>query len=243
MTLLHRARRLVRRVGLDVHRFDAHQAPQARLPAALAHHGVDGVIDVGANDGGFARALRDAGWRGGIVSFEPLPDAHQRLLQAAQGDAAWTVAPRCALGDGNGSAVLNVAANSASSSLLPMLPAHLQAAPESAVVGRHEVPLMRLDDVGLPALQQARRPFLKIDTQGYELPVLLGAPQTLARCVGVQLELSLLPLYDGQVLWRELIDWLGARGFVPWDLQPGFSDAARGRLLQMDGIFFRDGAA
>jgi hypothetical protein len=85
--------------------------------------------------------------------------------------------------------------------------------------------------------------FLKIDTQGYELPVLEGATRTLKRCVGVQAEMSLLPLYQGQVLFREIIGWLEQREFELWSLLPGFSDPATGRLLQVDGVFFRPEAA
>jgi hypothetical protein len=121
-----------------------------------------------------------------------------------------------------------------------MMDLHAQAAPQSGYVGVQRVPLRRLDTLTLPVLGGARGIFLKIDTQGYEMPVLEGAEQLLGRVRGVQLELSLAPLYDDQVLYRPLIDWLETRGFGLWGVIPGFVDPRSGRMLQMDGVFFRD---
>lgn len=239
MTLLHTARVAARKLGIEVHRYTPSQSLEARLFAMLERHGVDAVLDVGANDGGYASSLRQGGYTGAIVSFEPLSEAHAALLQAAQDDPLWQVAPRCALGSHAGELQINVAGNSKSSSLLPMMQSHVDAAPYSAVVATEPVPVRRLDDLDLPAFTAAENPFLKIDTQGYEMPVLEGAVQSLQHCVGVQAELSLLPLYEGQALYRDVIAWLEARGFELWSLIPGFSDPVSGRQLQMDGIFFR----
>lgn len=239
MSLLHAARRLARRFGLEVHRYDPVHSHQARSMSLMCLHRVDGVFDVGANDGGYAGELRAAGFAGAILSFEPLAAAHASLARRAKDDPHWHVMPRCALGAQPGEASMHVAGNSVSSSLLPMLDAHRRAAPDSAEVGTEQVDVCRLDDMAWPAGVDARRWLLKVDTQGHELPVLQGATRTLDRCVGVQLELSLLPLYEGQALYLELIAWLEARGFDLWDVLPGFVDPAQGRMLQMDGLFFR----
>jgi FkbM family methyltransferase len=239
MSFLHTARRAARKLGVEVHRYNLAQSQEARLFGMLAHHAVDAVVDVGANDGGYALSLRHGGYRGPIISFEPLSAAHAAATQRAASDANWTLAPRCALGASAGMAEINIAGNSKSSSLLPMLQSHVDAAPTSVVISTESVPVSRLDDIELPELTAARRMFLKIDTQGYELPVLEGATRTLKRCVGVQAEMSLLPLYEGQVLFREIIGWLEQREFELWSLLPGFSDPATGRLLQVDGVFFR----
>ena len=120
-----------------------------------------------------------------------------------------------------------------------MLTSHSSAAPESVYRGQESASLVTLDSVALSYLNDAQAPFLKIDTQGYEWHVLDGARATLSRIRGIQMELSLVPLYEGQRLWRECIERLEAEGFVLWALQPVFIDPANGRTLQWDGLFFR----
>ena len=75
--------------------------------------------------------------------------------------------------------------------------------------------------------------------QGYELHVLRGAEAVLGSIDMVQAEMSFVPLYEGDVSWLTLIDWLGERGFRLAGLEPGFSDGS-GELLQADGIFVHD---
>ena len=89
------------------------------------------------------------------------------------------------------------------------------------------------------AIDTGRSILLKIDTQGFEMPVLQGARNLLQTICGLQLELSLTQLYDGQVLYLDMIHWLRDRGFELWNVMPGFVEPASGRLLQMDGVFFR----
>jgi FkbM family methyltransferase len=210
-----------------------------QLLRGLERFGVDLVLDVGANVGQFAREIRAFGFAGRVVSFEPLGDAHARLVETAARDGAWQVHPRCAIGDRDGEVAINVSANSVSSSLLPMTGAHVGAAGASAYVGRETVGLFRLDTVAKGYLAAARNPFLKIDTQGFEWQVLDGAAATLPRLRGVLCELSLVELYEGQHLWLDVIQRLERSGFTLWNLQPGFADPRDGRTLQLDAIFFR----
>ena len=142
--------------------------------------GIDLVFDVGANTGQFAREIRDSGFKGRIVSFEPLSAAHQELTVAAASDQLWAVHERCALGDQEGSVTLNIAGNSVSSSVLEMAAVHAAAAPGSAYVGQEETTLVKLDSVAHKYIGGSQRPFLKIDTQGFEWQVLTGARANLA---------------------------------------------------------------
>ncbi|BBZ51268.1 hypothetical protein MHEI_29850 [Mycobacterium heidelbergense] len=80
-----------------------------------------------------------------------------------------------------------------------------------------------------------------MDVQGYEKLVLAGGNSTVNdRCIGMQLELSLLPLYEGGMLIREALDLVYAMGFTLAGLQPCLSDPRNGRMLQAEGIFFRE---
>lgn len=240
MTLKHALKQVALHFGLEVRRFNAVESDRARVVRQLHLHAIDLVIDVGANDGGYGRTLRTAGYTGPILSFEPLTEAHAALLRRTASDRSWQVAPRAALGEHEGEATINIAGNLASSSLLAMGDLHMQAAPESRYCGAEFVPLRRLEQIEHPSLKEARSPFLKIDTQGYELPVLRGAGRLLGRVVGVQVELSLIPLYREQETWHQVVAFLETNGFALWNVLPGFVDPRSGRMLQFDGVFFRD---
>jgi FkbM family methyltransferase len=241
--LLMKLKRLIRktmwRLGWDLSRFQLESSPWVRLVLMLSVHGVSTVLDVGANTGQYAKSLRGAGFAGKIVSFEPVLEAHSQLSRAASNDSKWTVAERMAIGDRDGRAEIHVAGNLESSSLLPMLESHLAADPGSGFVATQTVPLARLDSVADRFLGSGESFFVKMDVQGFENKVLDGATMILKSATGLQLELSLIPLYEGEVLFQVMLEKLGELGFELWSLIPGFIDKKTGRLLQVDGVFFR----
>ena len=228
---------LLHRFGVDL--IDYPKPHWQQLKCLLDHFGITLVLDVGANIGQYAGYLRAAGYRGRIVSFEPLADAHAELTHRAAGDAAWTVAPRLALGASEGEIEINVSGDRDMSSLLPMRAEILKASPSSRTVARETVRLATLDSVFDDYARADDRVLLKIDTQGYERQVLEGAARSLPRLTGVQLELSLVPLYEGETTWLAMIDALARHGFEPRLLIPGYFDRHLVRLLQVDGVFFR----
>jgi len=225
--------------GFDLHRLSPGSNPAFQFLEALNRFDVDLVLDVGANVGQFSSELRSVGYKGNLVSFEPLSVAHHALSEAASRDSKWHVHPRGAIGDYDGEIEINVAGNSVSSSVLPMMELHSSAAEGSAYVGTEKVPIFRLDSVAPEYLAKSRRPFLKIDTQGFEWQILDGAREMLPHVQGVLCELSLVPLYEGQRLWMDMIQRLEGEGFTLWSIQRGFTDPRDGRTLQVDATFFR----
>jgi FkbM family methyltransferase len=241
MTLKHRARLALQKLGIDFTRYPQSN-PDYQAFRAFTSTEPDVILDVGANDGGFASQCRKFGFGGAIVSFEPGTRAFLRLTESASKDPLWQ-AHRLALGEEQAELTLNVAANAgASSSLLPMLAAHEQAAPDTLYVAEERVAVRRLDEWYAANGVGWDRPALKIDTQGFERQVLAGAGDLLESVVSVQLELSLVPLYAGGWLWAEAVGWVQDRGFELVGLTPGFADPRSGRLLQFDGVFIRRGS-
>lgn len=231
--------RIARAMGYDLLPRAKAKHPDAQLVLLLQRFEIDAVLDVGANEGQYAARLREWGWAGPIVSFEPLPEAHARLSRRAARDPGWIVAPRLALGARAGSATLHVSAESDMSSLLPQTRLLEEISPSSAVTARVEVPMARLDALELLERPAWRRLFLKLDVQGFEPAVLEGAAGLLPRIQGIQLELALLPLYQGERDWRAMIDGLSAQGFAPHLFIPGYFSRRLARQVQMDGVFFR----
>lgn len=209
-----------------------------RIAASLAFFDIDTVIDVGANVGQYGASLRASGYRGRIVSLEPLSDAYLRLAKRAANDPQWTAA-HTAVGAERGTLEINVSANSYSSSVLPMTSAHTGAAPGSEYVGAEKVPVTTLAALVEHHGIDPASTWLKIDTQGYEAQVLDGAGPLVGSFAAVQLELSFVPLYDGQALFDELVARLAAAGLMMFGLDAGFSDPRTGRTLQCDGVFVR----
>ena len=225
--------------GLEIVHQRLENDPVRQLLLALRHHRIRLVIDVGANAGQYGQELFRAGYEGDIHSIEPQPDAHARLRKCARSWKRWTVLDPVAAGDREGWVEMMVAGNSVSSSVLPMLDRHVQAAPSSAPVGRVTVRQTTLDTLYAERLDTAPPTLLKIDVQGYEPQVLAGATRCLAKVQLVQLELSLQPLYAGQELWLELVEAMEQHGYQTWAIHPAFCDPRTGQVLQVDGLFAR----
>jgi FkbM family methyltransferase len=230
-------RKLLRRFGLDY--VKAPIEHWQRIAAMLDDAGVTVLLDVGANEGQYVGYLRNAGWTGRVVSFEPVAAVHATLTANAARDPAWTVAPPMALGAEEGEAEITVSNETDMSSLLPLKGEILQVSPSSAAAGQETVSVRTLDGVFEQFVETDDRAFLKIDTQGYERAVLDGAAKTLPKLAGLQVELSLTPLYEGEADWRALVERIEAAGFELSFVLPGYYDRHLKRMLQFDGVFMR----
>ena len=232
-------RRCVRLSGYDIVKWHPVPPAIAARKRLLDSFGIDLVLDVGANAGQFATALREPmGYRGEIVSFEPLPDAFETLKELADNDPLWE-ARNVALGDADGELRLHVSKNRVSSSFLPIRETSTAVEPNSAYEAECIVPVQTLDSVmpTLTALTPSSRIMLKLDTQGFESRVLAGAAMSLSRLLLIQMEMSLISLYEGEVLFVDMCVAMRNQGFQLIALEPGFADVATGRLLQVDGVF------
>ena len=221
---------LLRRVG-----FEVIPLPAKRLLASSP----DVLLDVGANLGQFASESRQRGFTGRIVSFEPLPDVFAHLAQAARPDPGWTVRNE-ALGAQAGSFTMHVANADASSSLRAPSDRMGEFADFLAFDTTTEVTVRRLDDVFDEVCRPGERVVMKVDTQGFEREVLEGGQASLDQIEAVQLELSLLPLYQGEAPIEVVLAWMRARGFVPTYLAPAYVERPSRRWLQADVLFVRD---
>lgn len=210
-----------------------------RLVQMLHHFNIDTVIDGGANVGQFGLTLRRAGFTGRIYSAEPLSSAFEQLSEVASRDPLWT-ADHLALSDVEGSVEINISANSVSSSVLPMLAAHSDADPHSVYVAKESAPSTTLDAYVARHGIDPSVTLLKLDVQGYEGAVLASATESIGKFAAAQMELSYVPLYDGQWLADDVIEFLKKHGYELWmfDSAAMYEPESR-RLLQCDGIFVR----
>jgi FkbM family methyltransferase len=218
-------------LGYDVHRRD-HAHPARRI-AAMRARGINLVLDVGANSGQYVTWLRKAGYDGEIVSFEPIPSAFAALTVAHQADRRWR-GVQTAVGAVKGHAVLNIAESSLLSSLLrseALLRDHI---PAARIEQRITVPVVALVDIWDELVQARHSVMLKIDTQGFEHSVLNGVGDRLAAICMVELEMSLVALYQDGSSIHDALPRLRSAGFEVISIESGYVDAATGQVLDVD---------
>jgi FkbM family methyltransferase len=227
-------KRLLKGMGYELRQYTPLRSFAAARDAMLRE--VDVVVDVGANAGQYGEQLREGGYRGRLVSLEPVTEAYEELRRRASADGAWE-AVHVAASDADGELTLNVTDDSRSSSALPRNERFADKPGWGAKESR-TVAARRLDAMADELLRPGERAFLKIDVQGYERQVIEGAGAALGRFQGIELELSVTALYEGQPSLAEMLPLLAARGFRPVSLEPILLDDD-GLLMELDGLFAR----
>jgi len=184
--------------------------------------------------------LREIGYLGEIVSFEPASESFGLLDRRSRRDERWR-AHRTALGDRSESRTLNLTRERNFSSLLSPSASAKTFFPDGVEVeGEETVDVVALDEVfrSCTAHVPDLRPFLKLDTQGFDLQVLRGATNALRVIRGIQIELSMAPLYEGQPGFHEALSGLQSLGFAPVHLASvGRDDGLR--IIELDCLMRR----
>jgi len=213
-------------------------AADVALRQMLSQLGITMVFDVGAHIGEYAGRLRQIGYCGRIISFEPQAAAFAVLATKAIGDPLWN-AERAALANRVGEQELNISANSVSSSFLRVAAEMVEIETGLAQTKSETVPVTTLDHVQHRFVGPSDRVFLKIDAQGYELNILSGGDTFLTRCRAAQIEMALFPSYHEQKSLIEMIGFMHERGFRLVNLERVFWDDRTGYLIEVDGMFVR----
>jgi len=137
----------------------------------------DQVLDIGANIGWYTvSAARRVGPTGHVFAFEPDPKNYSILAaNIAQGDLSWVTAQRCALGRSSGTAAMQGSADNQGDLRMRNF------SPQAAAVSYGDISVIALDDY-LPAQEAFRLErlrILKMDVQGFEYEVFMGARRLL----------------------------------------------------------------
>lgn len=181
---------------------------ERHLKRLLQHLDIDCVFDIGANVGQYGELLRThAMYHGQILSFEPHPIAFNHLQKRAQKDGAWACF-EYGFAAHSGTAVLHANSQSDLSSLKSM-------SESRGTIEDISITIKRLKDA-MPQLRsdfQFKRPFLKMDTQGSELDIVLGAGEELKSFCAIQTEISFKRLYDDTPHYDEIIEFFESSGF------------------------------
>ena len=200
------------------------------------------VLDVGANVGQYGRELRDMGFGGVIHSFEPFAPAFRELERVAAASAPrgrWHV-HNYGLGEHDGVREMFVARESVFNSLRRPQDSASLWHPGITGVDTTEVRLRTLDSVWQELGMSHERVFLKMDTQGSELEVLRGGDRALGDVAGIQLEVSLTPLYRDQPCIEDVVPVLRRAGFQFFGVWPGAGiRGVANQVLEVDVVLVR----
>jgi FkbM family methyltransferase len=211
---------------------------ERHLDRLLRHLEIDCVFDVGANVGQYGQMLRKyVGFEGRIISFEPNPDAFEKLQALATQDGSWH-AEQFAFGKTPGTAEFNVFAISELSSLRNL--GSSKHVPPSMPKKTIQVQVRTLADYFAEAKERwnFKRPFLKLDTQGFDLDVAKGAGAVLSEFLGLQSEVAFRPIYDGAPDFATALAFYQNAGFTLSRLVP-IHEVHFPELVEMDVIMVR----
>ena len=230
-------RKLINPFHIDVRKYP--ELDLRRRKKLLDHHGITKILDVGANNGQYGLQTIKLGFKGTIVSFEPVKSVFEDLKSNSDKFNSWE-AYNFGSGDITKEAFIHISENTYSSSLLEIMPNHVKNAPASKIIDTELISIEKLDDVFNNYVNDNDEVLLKIDVQGFEKNVLKGAEQSLKRIKGIQIEMSIEELYKNEMLYMDMINYLNSFGYSLHSLENGFYNDETGKLLQVDGLFFRD---
>lgn len=237
----HTLRRAIQALGYDLYRYpEACERLIPHLRMLLPRYRIDTVIDVGANVGQFAHAVRALSPHVYIHSVEPNPRVYKTLVANAANDKRWFT-HECALGRMHGMVTLNVSSASDFSSCLAANEFGTRRFGDGLKIkDTVEVQLRTLDEL-VDAISPAHIGpglLLKLDTQGFDMEVLRGAETVLERVKVLVTEASLQAIYQGAPLFPEVLKFMAAKGFS----LSGFFPVSRSddlRIIESDCVFVR----
>lgn len=194
------------------------------------------VVDIGANRGQFALAVREWAPKARVISFEPLPGPSSVFRKVFAGDDR-VILYESAIGPKAERRMMHLSERDDSSSLLPISSVQTTTFPGTAEVATIGVKVGPLSEF---VRKDELRPnsMLKLDVQGFEYEALLGCQSLLVHFQWIYCECSFVELYAGQKLASEVIAWLAGQGFSLDDIQNPIY-GSNGRCIQADLLFSR----
>lgn len=203
----------------------------------LKKYDIENIIDIGANIGLFSMFIHKIFPRASIYAFEPLRECYEQLK--LQGENIKTIKVfNIALGDKKETTTIRKNSFAPSSSILEMSEKHKTAFPYTKTFKLDKVEMDTLDNI--LANKNLLNILIKIDVQGYEHKVLLGAQKILENTKIIILEVSFEKLYIGSSDFDEVYDMLKEFNFKYCGSWGQLNDPNNGKPLQQDAIFLKE---
>jgi FkbM family methyltransferase len=215
------------RLGYDIVRADTRSTMASAVARIARRHPARTVIDVGASDGRWSRMVAEHLPDASFLLFEAQAEPHGEPLRQLQAADSRFHVVLAAAGDRDGT--IHFDSTDAWSGVASHEPtgAHDIVVPVTTIDGE-------IERRGLPA------PYLiKLDTHGFEVPILEGATRTLASAAAVVIEAYNFRLQPEALRFHELCSHLDGVGFRVIDIVDIMRRPRDDVLWQFDLFFAR----
>ena len=206
----------------------------------LKHYKIDIVIDIGANEGQFAKNIIQYGYKNKIISFEPIKNIHQILKKNSKNYNNWIIEENIGFGETEGTKEINISKNNVSSSILKIKKKFVNLKPDTEQIRKEKIKITTIDNYLNKNNFNNNKIFIKLDTQGYEENIIRGAQKKIKNITGFMLEASIEAIHNKEKDYSEIIKLMKKMGFSVWSVERGFSNKKTGQVLQIDIIFIND---
>jgi len=221
--------------GIVIHR----REPWMENYKWISDYKIGTIIDVGANIGQFINWSSATFNNPYIYAFEPIQSVFNQL-KVKFGNKDNIELFNYAIGNVSGELNINVNENSPSSSILDLDTKHIENF-NFAVNTKKEVINVRTLDSFYETFNLKSNLLVKIDVQGFEHNVILGANEILSLAKVVIVELSFLSLYKNQLLFDDVAIMLRDLGFrYKGNLEDQSRDKESGAPMFVDAVFVNE---
>ena len=220
----------------------SHDFLDTHLKQIFSAYDINTVIDVGANIGQYGLYLKKNGFKGRIISFEPIRETFLKLEEVAKNYPNWDVF-NCALGEKEEKKKMHIAGKSGETDFSSFLSPNSRAFEDFSIRSTeslNEILIKVLgnlvDELGIDSKSKIH---LKMDTQGYDLNVFKGAGSILNFVVSMQSEISFVPVYDGMPSFVDSLKCFTEKGFKVSGIYPVSRSKDKLYLVESDAILVK----
>lgn len=195
------------------------------------------IIDIGANEGQFAKKARNLFPNSLIISFEPIPTIYENLKASFLDDKRFK-SFNVGLGQKEEKMKLWLNEYTPSSSILKMN-RHTEHFDFAVKQNQIEIRIDQLDNY--KSEFDSSQPYMvKIDVQGYEDKVIKGGKEIIKNAQLIITEVSFSSLYQEQVLFDQIYMTLKDMGFKYAGNYEQLYSPVNNEVLQADAIFIKE---